>query len=131
MQMTGDTASEDLRGRIGIPVPTRNPFVGLFRWIGDDTAVTSLRSQAAIAAALTLSLDEERKAVEANDRLQTTVEQFHARRLGLLNPADQERYEDEQHKSALTKKRRERELICADLEIMEARHRAEAKNEFK
>jgi len=121
----------DPRTRIDNPVPPRNPLTGVFQRIGDNTAARSLDSHASVFAALTRYLEQQTKAVEANDRLYNAIEQFHAHRLGLLNPVDQEQFEEEKHKRILAKKRREKEQHEADEEILDVKHRVEAKVEFK
>ncbi len=121
----------DPRARIGNPIPYRNPLTGVFQRIGDNTAARSLYSQASVFAALTRYFEQQTKAVEANDRLHTAIEQFHRHRLGLLNPADQEQFEEDKHKRVLAQKRREKEQYEADEQILDARHRVEAKEEFK
>ena len=95
-------------------------------------------SQAKVAAALTYCLDEQTKAVEANDKLHTAIEEFHAHRLGLLNPIDREQFEEETHKRTLAKKRREKELfeaerdrLTAQRETLKTQHGLEADEEFK
>jgi hypothetical protein len=123
--------SPDGRTRVGRPVVTRNLFVGMLRTLGDNTATMSLHSQARLAIALTLCLDEQTKAVEAKDRLDTAIEKYHARRTGILNPADQEELEEERHKRMLARLRREREVYDAKQETMESLHKLEATEEFK
>jgi len=117
--------------RIASPIPHRNPLTGILQRIGDNTAARSLDSQASVFTALTRYLEQQTKAVEANDRLHNAIEQFHAHRLGLLNPADQERFEEEKHQRILANKRREKEQYEADEQTLDVKHRVEAKVEFK
>jgi hypothetical protein len=121
----------DPRTRIANRVPPRNPLTGVFQRIGDNTAARSFDSQASVFAALTRYLEQQTKAVEANDRLYNAIEQFHAHRLGLLNPADQERFDEDAHQRILAKKRREKEQYEADEQTLDVKHRLEAKVEFK
>ncbi len=121
----------DPRARISNPISHRNPLTGVFQRIGDNTAARSLDSQASVFAALTRYFEQQTKAVEANDRLHSAIEQFHRHRLGLLNPVDQEQFEEDKHKRILAKKRREKEQYEADEQILDAKHRVEAKEEFK
>ena len=116
---------------IGNPFVTRNPFAGLLRLIGDDAAIMSLNSQARLAMALTRCLNEQTKAVVARDGLDGAIEKYQANRLGLLNPADREQLEEESHRRTLAKKRREKEIYEAEQDVMEARHKLEATEEFK
>jgi hypothetical protein len=121
----------DPRARIANPIPPRNPLTGVFHRIGDNTAARALDSQAGVFAALARYLDQQTKAVEANDRLHAAMEKFHANRLGLLNPVDQEQFEEDKHKRLLARKRREKEQYEADEHILDVKYRVEAKEEFK
>jgi len=125
---------------VGVLKPSipRNVLLGILRWIGDEVATASLHSQAHLIAAATRVCDEQTKYVEADDRLQTAREASLAHRLGLLNPADEERLEQAEHQRQVGKLRRDAELyelqrlaLEARRQALEAEHGLEAAEVFK
>jgi hypothetical protein len=121
----------EARARIGHAVTIRNPFRALVHSIGNDSAVSALESQTRLAHALTLCIDQHTKAVDAMDKLHTSIDNFQANRLGLARPEIQERLEEEMHQRTVARKRREKELYEAQEQALEAKHRLEARAQFK
>jgi hypothetical protein len=100
-------------------------------------SIAGLEWQGAYARALAYCIDEHTRVVQAMDRFYAAGTQLQARRDREVVAdetraiADADAVVEAEHKRALAKKRRQKEMLEADLEIMEAKHRLEAKETFK
>jgi hypothetical protein len=122
----------DATSQIVRAVAVRNPFTALARSIGDNATIAALHSQGRVAAAMTWSLRQQTKAVNAADELHKATETYYRNRLGLLSPEQEDQRDEEKHKRVLAEKRREKELWDAERQIIEAQSAAtEAKHQFE
>jgi len=122
-------------------LPTKRPGIApgprtIGIQVGDTIYTPALPANAHEAAALRGVVNAHVGAVIAMDRFYAAAAAFAARRVVISNPpaeieAQREEEKELKHQRLLAEKRRERELIDADVEIMEAEHRAEAKHRFK
>lgn len=104
--------------------------------VGGTIYMPALPADANDAAALRGAVNAHVGAVIAMDRFYAAAAAFAAPRVVISNPgaeieAQREEEKELKHQRLLAEKRRERELIDADVEIMDAEHRAEAKHLFK
>jgi len=104
--------------------------------IGTNIYAPALPLNASDARVLASVIDAHSHVVAAFDRYHRLAEAHQLPRVALWDPvADEEAQQDElnqqQHQRELAKKRRDRELLEAELETLKAKHHLEAEMEFK